>query len=1010
MTTTYEPDDVITENWGRLQVVINNKDRTFYRGVPTVVENWTSAEPFDDKTLTLRFPGITSFETLANLPFKDFDSVDIWLVNSSNTKVKRLWEGFVASSTDDLDADDNGLTIECLGALYQADFFLKPPSFRLGNQDGAFAIAEEMNLRSKYYGLRLKQMNWLSWSSTPNRSIGSWNPLLTGWIQETLSNSYSPAFMADGERAVALQVDRANGGYAILGDYYTVLSFGDRTPNFGSGTWWNATFIHLFKDDGFYCSDLYYNHLTQRQYALTRGGTVDIRDNRIGDGSENYVWKGDATAGFGKSTSVPINRYNMAIHSNDNDTGYRIVNASGKVRCFGSIAHHGDSPTLSQRKFANGGLLTVDYIVDMVRTPSGNGYWLLSWGGRVFAYGDATPFSHFPLNDTIYTAIECTPNGNGIWALDAKGRVLTRGTAVNYGSVGPNVPYPPLNRPYTIHPDEPAMDIARTPSGNGYYILGSWGGIFTKGDAVFKRSGVFTEADQAGGNVTQWTMMKYDGRRPVVKTKNTWTTHWTATVGTPGIKHSLTRDRTQMPNTFYGEGIDPTGCKWRNTKYPNFNTSASWVPPQWPGYYISTVSNARSAGVTTWQQRMRQNGWPLTVDGVYDAYDADICRFMQFHAGLVTDGVVGPQTWAFTFEPGSDAGDLDSAYIAPLTIDERVEPFRYSASGSTIGRNPKFDKKIMRIESYTNYGDKSSLREARISAINEKVRNQDPGYYGNITLSVDPEQGSRFEIKAGQNIEYKGYRGQNLLFHITEAQIDLQGMTVSLTVDTRARDQQTVAAMIERDRVAGEPVGTPTRPSNSTGRQVEDKVVFDCESAAGYVPFFVAPGRLWTVTRIPLGEVGSIAKTEFEAKNQDTLFSFAVFDRKITPNDLQNLGGNPLDNEKYWQNFPENRGLMISWGQQGQMCGYYPGQQPSEGEEEPDPWTGRITDGSGWQFWSSTPPWVWVAFWCDRNCVIGGRFFPGGDSGYNFAGADAIANPMEINSTGRPTSAFYGDY
>lgn len=1003
MTTTYEPDEVITENWGRLQIVINNKDRTFWRGIPTVVGNWSSAEPFDDKACTLTFPGITSFESLSALPFRDFDSVDIWLIDQNNVKVKRLWEGFIASTTDDLEAGDNGLTVECLGALYQIDFFIKVPSFQLGNSDAAFKIAEEVNLRSKYYGLRLKQMNWLSLSSTPSRSLGSWNPMLTGWIQELLGNSYSPAYMQNGERAVALQVDKEFGGYSILGDYYTVLTFGPRMPNYGSGTWWNATFIHLFQDDGFYCSDIYYNHVTGRQFVLTRGGTIDIRDDNVTEAAQGYLWKGDATAGLGHSTSVPINRYNVAIHSNDDDSGYRVVNASGKVRCFGSIAHHGDSPSLTQRNFADGGLLTVDYIVDMVRTRSGNGYWLLSWGGRIFAYGDATPFSNLPLIDTIYTAIEVTADGNGIWALDAKGRVQTRGTAVNYGSVGPNVPS--SVNPYTIHPDEYAMDISRSKDGNGYVILGHWGGIFTKGDATFYRSGVFMESENSGGNVTQWTMMKYDGRRPVVRTKNTWTTNWTYTVGTPGVAHSLTRDRTQMPNTFYGEGTDPTGCKWRNTKYPNFNISSGWVPPVWPGYYIAAGLNDRSEGVTTWQLRMRQNGWPITVDGIYDNYDVDLCRFMQSVAGIEVDGVIGPQTWAVTFEPGADAGKLDSAYIAPLAIDRRVEPFKYNSNGANVGANPSFTKSLMRIETYNNYGEKSSKREATISAINDLVRNQDPGYYGTITLDTDPEEGSRFEIKAGQNIEYKGYRGENLLFHVAEASIDMQSMTVSLTVDTKARDLETVSAMIERDRVAGEPVGVSTRPSNSTGKQSEDKVIFDCESAAGFVPWFAVGANLWSVIRIPLGEVGSIAKTEIVAFTPDARYSVAVFDRKITANQLRDYGDDPLNNDGFWKDFPEDNGLMQAWGSTDDMCGYYPRQ---EGDDDAV-WTGKLTDGAGWQFWSSEPPWIWVAFWAEKTTTIGGRFWPGGDAGYNFAGADAIANPMEIHPVGRPTSAFFGE-
>ena len=1009
MTTTYAPSNVITENWGRLQIVINNKDRTFWRGIPTLVEGWTSAEPFDDKTLTLRFPGITSFEGRSALPFTDFNNVEIWLVDDTNTRVRSLWDGFIASETDDLAADDNGLTVECMGSLYQADFFLKAPSFQLGNKDAAFAIAEELNLRAKYYGLRLNQMNWLSLSSTPSRSAGSWNPLLTGWAQELLANSYSPAYMQDGERAVALQVDKQFGGYEILGDYYSVLTFGPRMPNYGSGTWWNATFIHLFGDDGFYCSDIYMNPTTRRQFALTRGGTIDIRDDFNDISAQWVLWKGDATAGLGKSTSVPLNRQWVAIHSIDDDTGYRVVNASGEVRCFGNATHHGHRPALGQRRFANGGLLTVDYIVDMVRTKSGNGYWLLSWGGRVFAYGDATPFSHFPLIDTIYTAIEVDKNGTGIWALDAKGRVQTRGTAVNYGSVGPNVPtvVDGVPRSYTMSPNEFAMDISRSKDGNGYVILGHWGGIFVKGDAKFYQSGVFVDDVRSGGNVTQWTLMKGRNRTPITRTKNTWTTHHTCTVGTPGITHSLSRDRTQMPNVFYGEGIDPTGCKWRNTKYPNFNVGNA-EPPLWPGYFMTVGLNDRSPGVSTWQSRMRQNGWPITVDGIYDNYDMDICKFMQSVAGISVDGVIGPQTWATTFEPGANAGDLNSAYIAPLSLDDRVEPFRYNANGATIGRNSSFDKRIMRIESYTNYGDKSSKREATISATNELVRNRDPGYYGTMTFTVDPEDTSRFEIKAGENIEYKGYRGEDILLHVTEASIDFGSMTTTVTVDSKARDNETVHAMIERDRAAGEPVGVPTRPSNSSSRQNEDKVVFDCESSAGYVPFFYVGANLWSVVRIPLGEVGSIAKTEFEAKTPDTKFSIAVFDRIVHPSFLVRVGGgNPGVDEKYWQNFDEDRGLMMAWGRQGDMLGYYPGVEPDEGTDDPDPWTGRFTDGATWNFWSSSPPWVWVAIWADKTSIIGGRFFPGGDSGYNFAGSDAIANPMEISPTNRPTSAYF---
>lgn len=50
-----------------------------------------------------------------------------------------------------------------------------------------------------------------------------------------------------------------------------------------------------------------------------------------------------------------------------------------------------------------------------------------------------------------------------------------------------------------------------------------------------------------------------------------------------------------------------------------------------------------------WQQRMRERGWSLQVDGFYGAQSARICRQFQQEKGLQADGVVGAATWAATF-------------------------------------------------------------------------------------------------------------------------------------------------------------------------------------------------------------------------------------------------------------------------------------------------------------------------------------------------------------------------
>ncbi|MFE9421663.1 N-acetylmuramoyl-L-alanine amidase [Kitasatospora sp. NPDC006697] len=73
--------------------------------------------------------------------------------------------------------------------------------------------------------------------------------------------------------------------------------------------------------------------------------------------------------------------------------------------------------------------------------------------------------------------------------------------------------------------------------------------------------------------------------------------------------------------------------------------------PPWPGEYLRLQQPLLHDGnVRTWQQRMADRGWPLTVDGWYGAQSKAVCEQFQqdstAHGWLLTvDGVVGEQTW-----------------------------------------------------------------------------------------------------------------------------------------------------------------------------------------------------------------------------------------------------------------------------------------------------------------------------------------------------------------------------
>jgi hypothetical protein len=66
-----------------------------------------------------------------------------------------------------------------------------------------------------------------------------------------------------------------------------------------------------------------------------------------------------------------------------------------------------------------------------------------------------------------------TPTGNGYWLVASDGGVFTLGDATFHGSLG------------NTHLNAPIVGMAPTPTGNGYWLLGADGGVFTLGDASF---------------------------------------------------------------------------------------------------------------------------------------------------------------------------------------------------------------------------------------------------------------------------------------------------------------------------------------------------------------------------------------------------------------------------------------------------------------------------------------------------------------------------------------------
>jgi Bacterial Ig-like domain (group 3) len=146
-------------------------------------------------------------------------------------------------------------------------------------------------------------------------------------------------------------------------------------------------------------------------------------------------------------------------------TGYLLFDDAGDVKPFGSATDLGSLPAL--------GVTPVGSIVGEAMTSDGKGYWLVSSGGGVYAFGDA-PFygsaAGLSLNGVIVGIVPTSDDG-GYWLVAADGGVFTFGDAPFYGSAA------------NLDLNGPIVSLAPSSDGLGYTLTGNDGGVFDYGDA-----------------------------------------------------------------------------------------------------------------------------------------------------------------------------------------------------------------------------------------------------------------------------------------------------------------------------------------------------------------------------------------------------------------------------------------------------------------------------------------------------------------------------------------------
>lgn len=440
----------------------------------------------------------------------------------------------------------------------------------------------------------------------------------------------------------------------------------------------------------------------------------------------------------------------------------------------------------------------------------------------------------------------------------------------------------------------------------------------------------------------QWTIMKTPGSRSEYRLglKGMTTVHHTVTTGQRGVEVNLSRDKTGTVNCILGHGILPNGYAWSGRVWPNFH------PDTTPAYPFANTANVitvgttdamtdSGSGVSDWQQKVNDlNLTPnVVVDGVFNINDSATLLVIQKDAGLTEDGILGPQSWSGTFNGGDgNSGDLFGSYRRPLAIHTKTEPYLFSASGAVIGKNPGYaggGPGGRRYELDLNYGAGSTPAQAKVSATLQIARDRLPGYVGTITLQADTREDSRFFIIPNQGIKLIGYNGRDVLLHVVSVDRDYDSLTVTLTVDEKARDAMTVAAIRERDKAAkADPARRPGFSPKRSSLEQDLTVEFDGDSPAGVIPKTALYGGLWIRIPFPLSQGGSIAKIELRT-SPPTKFYFSIFNStNVTPAHLVSNVGNPgVGTEPYARTDAKGAaldalGLIQGYGEAGAACGY----------------------------------------------------------------------------------------
>lgn len=238
MPSPWVPTTLDQSTWGRERVLIDGVDLTFLRGVRTIVEDWSHADPFGPLDANIYFPQATGHEVVGAgdlAPIRTGHSVEIQKIRPDGTiDPQDCFQGFIDSLAEGRSETQYWIKAACRGFIYQADLSVQRPDEAFANSEDedtiTSAVAEALAsvIGRRYY--------WPETVGGPSdrttRKQGSLSQTTLNFVSELLAESWD----TDGNKWTCLDKPRVNRRPQLVKvdrttEHYTI-SFGARGLSF----------------------------------------------------------------------------------------------------------------------------------------------------------------------------------------------------------------------------------------------------------------------------------------------------------------------------------------------------------------------------------------------------------------------------------------------------------------------------------------------------------------------------------------------------------------------------------------------------------------------------------------------------------------------------------------------------------------------------------------------------------------------------------------------------------